>query len=158
MLANVNGVFNAAMVNGDMSDYTMYYGRGAGRAPTASTVVADIGDIARNLAHGETRYSRAAPTYGEGVTRLRAAGDIVSRFYLRFMLEDRPGAFGTVASTLGKHGVSISAASQKASGDGAQVPVVVLTHKSRTADLEAALDEIKASGVVSEAPVRLRMI
>ena len=54
--------------------------------------------------------------------------------------------------------VSISAASQKASGDGAQVPVVVLTHKSRTADLEAALDEIKASGVVSEAPVRLRMI
>ena len=64
-----------------------------------------------------------------------------------------------VATALGKHGVSISAASQKSSGEGnAPVPVVVLTHKSRTADLEAALDEIKASGVVSEDPVRLRML
>ena len=159
MLANVNGVFNAAMVNGDMSDNTMYYGRGAGRAPTASTVVADIGDIARNLAHGGARYHRAAPTYGEGKTVLRAAGDIVSRFYLRFMLADKPGAFGTVATALGRHGVSISAASQKSSGEGnAPVPVVVLTHRSRTADLEAALDEIRASGVASEDPVRLRML
>ena len=159
MLANVNGVFNAAMVNGDMSDNTMYYGRGAGRAPTASTVVADIGDIARNLAHGETRYSRAVPTYGEGNVKLRAAGDIMSRFYLRFMLADRPGAFGAVATALGNHSVSISAASQKSSGEGnAPVPVVVLTHKSRTADLEAALEEIKASGAVSEDPVRLRML
>ena len=159
MLANVNGVFNAAMVNGDMSDSTMYYGRGAGRAPTASTVVADIGDIARNLVNGETRYARAVPTYGEGKVKLRAAGDITSRFYLRFMLADRPGAFGSVATALGRHGVSISAASQKSSGEGnAPVPVVVLTHRSRTADLEAALEEIKASGVVSEDPVRLRML
>ena len=121
--------------------------------------VGDIGDIARNLAHGETRYARAVPTYGEGRTKLRAAGDIVSRFYLRFMLADRPGAFGTVATALGKHGVSISAASQKSSGEGnAPVPVVVLTHSSRTADLEAALEEIKTSGVVSEDPVRLRML
>jgi homoserine dehydrogenase len=80
MLANVNDAFNAAMVKGDMSDYTMYYGRGAGRAPTASTVVGDIGDIARNLAHGETRYMRGAPSYAEGQVKLRAAGDIASRF------------------------------------------------------------------------------
>ena len=121
--------------------------------------MADIGDIARNLAHGETRYARAAPTYGEGIVKLRAAGDITSRFYLRFMLADRPGAFGTVATALGKHGVSISAASQKSCGEGnAPVPVVVLTHTSRTADLEAALEEIKSSGVVSEDPVRLRML
>jgi homoserine dehydrogenase len=58
MLANVNDAFNAAWVKGDMSDYTMYYGRGAGRAPTASTVIGDIGDIARNLAQGQTRYRR----------------------------------------------------------------------------------------------------
>ena len=61
MLANVNDAFNAAYVKGDMSDYTMYYGRGAGRAPTASTVVGDIGDIARNLAYDETRYTRGVP-------------------------------------------------------------------------------------------------
>ena len=132
MLANVNDAFNAAMVKGDMSDYTMYYGRGAGRAPTASTVVGDIGDIARNLAHNETRYARAVPSYAEGTVKLRAAGDISSRFYLRFMLEDKPGAFGTVASTLGRHGVSIEAASQKGPANAdSSMTVVVLTHKAQ---------------------------
>ena len=158
MLANVNDAFNAVMVKGDMSDRTMYYGRGAGRLPTASTVVGDIGDIARNLAHGETRYRRAAPSYAEGRIRLRAAGDIVSKYYVRFMVADRPGAFGTIATILGKHGVSISAATQKETGDSGFVPVVALMHRARTSALDAALAEIKAAGVVSEDPVRLRMI
>ena len=159
MLANVNGAFNAAMVKGDMSDYTMYYGRGAGRAPTASTVVGDIGDIARNLAQDETRYARAVPNYAEGAIKLRAAGDIASKFYLRFMLADKPGAIGIVASALGKHGVSLSAISQKASGGGNQpVPVVALTYRAKASDLDAALAEIKASGVVGEDPVKLRML
>ena len=159
MLASVNDAFNAAMVKGDMSDYTMYYGRGAGRQPTASTVVGDIGDIARNLAHGETRYARGVPNYAEGAIKLRAAGDIASKFYLRFMLADKPGAMGVVTTALGRHGVSISAASQKASSEGnLPVPVVVLTHKAKASDLDAALEEIKASGVVGEDPVKLRMI
>ena len=159
MLANVNDAFNAAMVKGDMSDYTMYYGRGAGRAPTASTVVGDIGDIARNLAHDETRYARGVPDYAEGKIKLRAAGDIVSKFYLRFMVADKPGAFGTIASTLGKHGVSISAASQKSGNVGNEpVPVVVLTHAAKASAVEAALTEIKASGAIGADPVKLRMI
>ena len=159
MLANVNDAFNAAMVKGDMSDYTMYYGRGAGRQPTASTVVGDIGDIARNLAQGETRYARGVPDYAEGQVKLRAAGDIASKFYLRFMLADKPGAMGTVATALGKYGVSILAASQKSDREGNQpVPVVVLTHLAKASDLDAALGEIKQSGIVSEDPVKLRMI
>jgi homoserine dehydrogenase len=159
MLANLNDAFNAAMVKGDMSDYTMYYGRGAGRAPTAYTVVGDIGDIARNLAHNETRYARAVPSYAEGTVKLRAAGDISSRFYLRFMLEDKPGAFGTVASTLGRHGVSIEAASQKGPANAdSSMTVVVLTHKAKSSDLDEALEEIKSSGVVAADPVKLRMI
>jgi len=159
MLSNVNDAFNAAMVKGDMSDYTMYYGRGAGRAPTASTVVGDIGDIARNLAHGETRYARGIPNYAEGAVKLRAAGEIASRFYIRFLVADKAGAFGTIATILGNHSVSISAASQKAGGVGNEpVPVVVLTHEAKAADLEAALKEIEASGVVGGAPVKLRMI
>ena len=159
MLANVNDAFNAAMVKGDMSDYTMYYGRGAGRAPTASTVIGDVGDIARNLAAGSVRYRRAAPNYSEGKIKLKAAGDIVSKFYVRFMVADRPGAFGTIASILGKHNVSISAASQKGGNVGNEpVPVVVLTHAARTADLDAALAEIVKSGVVGADPVKLRML
>ena len=160
MLASVNDAFNAAWVKGDMSDYTMYYGRGAGRLPTASTVVGDIGDIARNLAHGETRYSRGVPDYAEGKIKLRAAGDIASKFYLRFMLADKPGAMGIVATALGKHGVSLMTVSQKGSSveGNLPVPVVALTHKAKAADVDAALAEIKASGVIGEEPVKLRVI
>ncbi len=160
MLASVNGVFNAAMVRGDMSDDTLYYGRGAGRLPTASTVVGDIGDIARNMAHDETRYENAVPNYNEGKIKLRASGEIVSRFYLRFMVTDKAGSLGTMASILGKFGVSISAATQKAV-EGAQegfAPVVMLTHPARAAAIENALAEIKAAGILSEDPVKLRML
>ena len=159
MLSNVNDAFNAAMVKGDLSDYTMYYGRGAGRAPTASTVIGDIGDIARNLAHGETRYARAVPNYAEGAVRLRPAGEISSKFYIRFLVEDKAGAFGTIASILGQHGVSLAAASQKAGSVGNQpVPVCVLTHAAKAKDLEAALGEIQASGVIGGEPVALRVL
>ena len=159
MLANVNDAFNAAMVKGDMSDYTMYYGRGAGRQPTASTVVGDIGDIARNLANDETRYVRAVPNYAEGAVKLRAAGDISSKFYLRFMLADRPGAMGIVTTALGKQGVSLSAVSQKGSTEGnLPVPVVVMTRLAKSSAVDAALAEIKASGVIGEDPVKLRVL
>ena len=166
MLASVNDAFNAAMVKGDMSDYTMYYGRGAGRAPTASTVVGDVGDVARNLAHGETRYARAVPDYAEGKLRLRAAGDIVSKFYVRLMVADKPGAFGLIATILGRHGVSISAATQKdpstalagAAAETGYAPVVALTHEAKARDLETALAEIKASGAVAGDPVKLRVL
>ena len=159
MLSNVNDAFNAVMVKGDMSDNTMYYGRGAGRAPTASTVVGDIGDIARNLAKGETRYRRGAPDYAEGSVALRAAGEIVSKFYIRLLVADKPGAFGTIASILGKYSVSISAASQKAGGNGNDaVPVVAITHAAKAADLENALADIKASGVIAGEPVALSIL
>lgn len=160
MLANVNGVFNAAMVRGDMADDTLYYGRGAGRAPTASTVVGDIGDIARNIAHGETRYARAVPTYAEGKVNLLDAGDVMSRFYIRFMVADKAGSLGSMTTILGKWGVSISAAMQKSSQDeaGGFVPVVMLTHPAKAASLESALEEIKAVGILAEAPVKLRML
>lgn len=159
MLSNVNDAFNAAYVKGDMSDYTMYYGRGAGRAPTASTVIGDIGDIARNLAANSIRYQRGIPNYAEGKVTLRNAGDIVSKFYVRCLLADRPGVFGNVASILGKHSVSIKAAKQKAASEDAKaVPVVILTHDAKASDLSAALKEIRESGVVMGEIVSLKMI
>ena len=158
MLAGVNDAFNAVMVKGDLSDRTMYYGRGAGRAPTASTVIGDIGDIARNIAHSETRWARAVPNYAEGAAKLRPANEIASKHYLRFMLEDRPGAIGIVASALGRRGVSILAIKQKDTANGGPVPVVVLTHRAKAADINAALAEIKESGVTGEEPVRLRVL
>ena len=160
ILASVNGVFNAAMVRGDLVGDTMFYGRGAGRLPTASTVIGDICDIARNMAHDEVRYARAVPTYGEGKTKLRASGDIVSRFYLRFLVADKAGSLGTMAAILGKYGVSISAATQKHAQDSENgfVPVVMLTHPAPARALDSALEQIEEAGILGEHPVRLRML
>ena len=158
MLSSVNGSFNAAWVKGDMSDETLYYGRGAGRAPTAATVIADVVSLAESLAQGKPRFPRAVPVYNEGRVRLKAPGEIVSKFYVRFMVADRPGAFGTIATILGTHGVSIAGAMQKESGENGFVPVVALLHEAKTENLERALQEIVATGVVGASPVKLRML
>ncbi|MBP5510436.1 MAG: homoserine dehydrogenase [Kiritimatiellae bacterium] len=160
MLATVNDVFNAAMVNGDMSGDTLYYGRGAGRAPTASTVIGDIGDIARNILAGGPRYTRGVCIANTGKLAIRKAEDIESRFYVRMMVADRPGALGIISTILGHCGVSIRAATQKESGETGTgyVPVVFLTNVAKNADLCRALKEIQGAGVVSEAPVKLRVL
>ena len=159
MLASVAGVFNAVMVRGDMTGDTLYYGRGAGREPTASTVIGDIADIARNLRTRQARHSRAVQIAREA-PRLRAADEMRSAFYLRLMVKDEAGSLGRFTGILGTHGVSIAAVMQKAggSGPGDFVPVVALTHRAQEARLNAALDEITASGVVSTRPVRLRLL
>ncbi len=157
MLASVSGVFNAVMVNGDMTGDTLYYGRGAGRLPTASTVIGDIADIARNLATNEARH----PSVVSGSKlNLCPTADMRHSFYLRLMVKDSPGSLGCFTSLLGKHNVSIASVIQKAdlAEDGSDVPVVVLTHAAREADVEAAIEEIHASGVVGERPVRLRIL
>jgi len=105
-----------------------------------------------------TTLARAVPVYNEGRVRLKAPGEIVSKFYVRFMVADRPGAFGTIATILGTHGVSIAGAMQKESGENGFVPVVALLHEAKTENLERALQEIVATGVVGASPVKLRML
>ncbi len=162
MLASVSNVFNAAMVRGDLSGDTLYYGRGAGREPTASTVIGDIGDIARNLMAGKSRYRRGVCVANEGKFRVRTADDIVSRYYVRLMVLDKAGSLGVITTILGKHGVSILAATQKAQPEElanvGYVPVVILTHAAKGAEIGAALGEICSAGVLNEEPVKLRMI
>ncbi len=162
MLASVSHVFNAAMVRGDLSGDTLYYGRGAGREPTASTVIGDIGDIARNLMAGKSRYRRGVCVANEGHFHMRAADDIVSRYYVRLMVLDKAGSLGVMTAILGKRGVSILAATQKAQPEEMEnagyVPVVMLTHAAKAAEMDAALREICAAGVLNEEPVKLRMI
>jgi homoserine dehydrogenase len=162
MLASVSNVFNAAMVRGDLSGDTLYYGRGAGRAPTASTVIGDIGDIARNLMAGKSRYRRGVNVANTGQVRIRPPSEIVSRYYARLMVLDKAGSLGTLTTILGRHGVSILAATQKESPDGQEnagyVPVVVLTHPAKGAEIDAALREVLDAGVVNEEPVKLRVI
>ncbi|MBQ7190471.1 MAG: homoserine dehydrogenase [Kiritimatiellae bacterium] len=160
MLASVNDVFNAAMVHGDLSGDTLYYGRGAGRAPTASTVIGDIGDIARNLSTGIPRYSRAINTVNSTKFRIRNADEISSKFYVRLMVRDRAGSLGIMTNAFGKHGVSIRAATQKETDEEfpGYVPVVFLTHRATHAAITAALAEITRSDVINAEPVLLRVL
>ncbi|MDD5704674.1 MAG: homoserine dehydrogenase [Kiritimatiellae bacterium] len=160
MLASVSGVFNAIMVRGDMTGDTLYYGRGAGREPTASTVIGDIADIARNLRARQARHRRAVQPVSDEPVRMRPLAEVQSACYLRLMVKDQAGSLGRFTSILGANDVSIAAVLQKPGGPagGGFVPVVALTHRAREACLDAALAEIQASGVVSETPVRLRLL
>ncbi len=162
MLASVSGVFNAAMVNGDLSGDTLYYGRGAGREPTASTVIGDIGDIARNLMAGRSRYRRGVCVANEGKLGILPADEVPSRYYLRLMVLDKAGSLGVMTTILGRHGVSILAATQQETtglpDDVGFAPVVMLTHPAKSAAVDAALREIKAAEVLNEEAVKLRMI
>ena len=158
MLASVGGVFNAVMVRGDLTGDTLHYGRGAGGDPTASTVIADLADIARNLAQGGPRHSRGI-VCGGAAPRIRALSEIRSRYYLRLMVKDEPGTLGVITTALGRHRVSIMAVTQRETAShNVPVPVVTLTHEALEADLDAALADIVANGILCEPPVRLRIV
>ncbi|MGN1359454.1 MAG: homoserine dehydrogenase [Kiritimatiellia bacterium] len=159
MLGSVSNVFNAVLVNGDMSDQTLYYGRGAGRAPTASTVVGDIGDLARNIATGKPRYSRALAKKEGVLPTVRPEGECESRFYLRVQLKDEAGTFGKLTTILGAQGVNIRAASQREEpSDSSFVPVVVLTNAAREDAMARAVEQIKQASIAEGEPVLLRML
>ena len=163
MLASVNNVCNAAMIRGDLSGDTLYYGRGAGRAPTASTVIGDIGDIARNLLLGKPRYTRALNAANAGKIKVRAPEAVVSRFYVRLMVSDKAGALGQFTTILGRYGVSIQAATQRepittGTVSTGFVPVVMLIHPTPDAALTEALAEVLKTGVIGEPPVKLRVL
>lgn len=160
-LASVNDVFNAVLVDGSMTGDTLYYGKGAGRAATASAVISDIVSVARHVAAGVPREAEPLPPMDEG-RALLAPEDCESRFYIRLMVREACGMVGRFATILGDHGVSIFAASQHEATDAQRaagyVPVVILTQPARAGDLRAALTEITAQGIVQSMPLQMCML
>jgi len=155
MLASVSGVFNAVMVRGDFVDDTVYYGRGAGREPTASAVVGDIADAVRNIVSGCPGRVPALARCAKP-PRIMPPEEMETRYYIRLSLQDEPGVFARIAAILGKQGISIASVLQKEIG-GRHVPVVILTHKARERSIIAALRKIKTLSAVGAEPVRLRI-
>jgi homoserine dehydrogenase len=155
-LANVNGVYNAVYVHGDMVGSELFYGRGAGQNPTASSVIADVADIARNIATGVShRIPLDRLTHG-GVRRLRRMGDIETRYYLRFMVMDRPGVLARLAGVLGRYGISIASVHQKERKAARIVPVVIMTHDAKESQVRRALQVIDHLGFAKHPTVALR--
>jgi homoserine dehydrogenase len=158
-LARVGGVYNAIQVKGDAVGDIMLYGRGAGSMPTASSVVSDVMDIARNIRMGAT--GRVPPTGFQADQRrplpIRAIEDISGLYYLRFMVLDRPGVLSQLSGVLGKHDISISSVLQRGRKDGQTVPVVMTTHMAVERNIRASLREIDALPAVSASTTVIRI-
>jgi len=155
LLANVNGVYNAIYVHGDLVGAELFYGRGAGQNPTASAVVSDISDLARNVALGiAKRVPTACPAHRR--LRLRRMDDIETRYYIRFMAVDKPGVLAKIANVLGRYHISIASVSQKERRAARVVPVVMMTHEAREAHLRQALAVIDRLQVVRSPSVAIR--
>ena len=153
LLASVRNEFNAVHVQSDCADATLYYGRGAGRMPTASAVVADIVDIARR---GDG--AAAPPFFYAHQLELRDIGLLEGRYYLRLTAEDHPGVLGEICAVLGKHGVSIASCIQKDQEAGEPVHIILMTHATIESGVTAALAEIDQLDFITEATQMLRAL
>ncbi|RMG59515.1 MAG: ACT domain-containing protein, partial [Deltaproteobacteria bacterium] len=149
LLATVRDAFNAIYVTGDFSGPVLLFGSGAGMDPTASAVVGDIIDIARNLRMG---VKRRVPFSGYerdgGKVEIKDMDEVVSEYYLRFIVIDKPGVLSKISGVLGKNDISISSVIQKGRKKEKDVPIVILTHEARERDLKNALREIDTLDVV----------
>lgn len=160
-LADVSGAFNAIHVSGDSVGPTMLYGMGAGMMPTASAVVSDAFQIARDIILGNSQTTIPNVLRGglDTAPRLKAPEELESRYYVRFQLADRPGVLGQITGVLGKHGVSIESVLQNYRDmEGGSVPVVMMTHDVSEARLASAITEIDALPVCTASTNRLRIV
>jgi homoserine dehydrogenase len=158
LLAEVGGVMNAVMIRGHASGDIFLSGAGAGMLPTASAVVGDIIDLAR-LARSES--SGASPSLGWQSLKgdhVKPAGDIRSRYYLRFSVLDRPGVLSSLSGVFAKHGISIAQVIQKGlTPDARSVFLVILTHDAFEKELYLALKEASSLEVLTAEPRVIRV-
>lgn len=156
-LALVRDAFNALFVVGDAVGSTLYYGRGAGQMPTASSVVADLIDMAVGRAQ-QTFNSLRLWSGTQGNIVMRDPRTMRSRFYLRMLVEDRPGVMADITRMLANHQISISSVIQhealdQPEGETEVVPLIIMTHTVTTGDFLAALAEIDRLSSVRPASV-----
>ncbi len=159
ILASIKGTVNAITVSADAVGDIMLYGHGAGMMPTASAVLSDIVDIARNILSGTVRRVPALSYQRENIRKIPILpiDDLITHYYLRFSALDRPGVLSTISGIIGKYGISLQSVHQKGRKMNGAVPLVMLSHRAREADVKCALNEINALDVVSSEAVLIRI-
>jgi homoserine dehydrogenase len=159
LLTQISGTVNAVTVSGDAVGDILLCGHGAGMMPTASAVVSDIADIARNILCGTARRVPPLSYQREYIRKvpILPMDDLVTHYYFRFSALDRPGVLSTISGILGKYDISIQSVHQKGRKTNGSVPVVMLSHLVKEADVKQALSEISALDVVSDEPVLIRI-
>lgn len=141
ILASVGGVFNAVLIRGDGVGDILCCGVGAGRDSTASAILSDVVEAARDLTCGSCRHISGFKP-GGAPDCLRLTGDANVRCYLRLTLLDKPGMFGQVGALLGKHSISIASVLQKENCRGRHVPVIIITHHAQEKAFREAIKEL----------------
>jgi homoserine dehydrogenase len=160
LLADVDGIKNAILVEGSAVGPTLYYGAGAGAQPTASAVVADLIDLARDVGVG---VSARLPALGVALADLRSLPiipieKVKTPWYLRMEVADKPGVLSRVASIFSEQGISIEALIQRAPGQGQTlVSLIVLTNKAPQDSVDMAVCEIEALETINGKVTRIRV-
>jgi homoserine dehydrogenase len=140
LLAKVDGVYNAILVEGDLVGRVLFYGEGAGALPTSSAVVADVVSAAQDILSGGGSRVRWRLEPGK---KIKPMAELETRYYLRLNVADQPGVLAQVAKVLGGHLISISSVIQKAADAAAQAAeIVIMTHPAKEAAVQQALGEL----------------
>lgn len=154
ILASVNGVHNAILIRGDVVGETLFYGSGAGRDPTSSSVISDLADAAlwRHAAEGQSGFV-PHELYGQPLP----VEESVSKYYLRVEADDQPGVLAQIAKALGDHGIGILSVIQPEDHEEGSAPIVLMLHYARYGDVKQALVAVGALDCVREQPVLMRV-
>jgi homoserine dehydrogenase len=150
-LASVGDAFNAVFVEAAAAGQLMFYGRGAGGAPTASAVLGDIVAVARNRLAGVRAASESA--YAD--LRIRPMGEAITRYHISLDVADRAGVLATIASVFARHDVSIATVRQAGRGD--EATLVIVTHLAPDAALAATVAELRGMEIVRSIASVLRV-
>jgi len=151
-LAGVRDAFNAVFIEADAAGQVMFYGRGAGGAPTASAVLGDIVTAARNRVTGSTGPGESS--YAQ--LPVLPMGAATTAYFVHLRVLDRPGVLAGVAGVFAEHGASIRSMTQKGEGD--QAELLILTHVGREADLAATVAQLRDLDSVDEVVGFMRVI
>ena len=152
-IAHIEGVFNAVVIEGDFVGTTMFQGRGAGQGPTASAVVADLVDVAR----GRHMPAFVVPAASLADRPAAPMDRHVGAYYMRLMVQDRPGVISAVSGALAKERISLESMLQRGRSQSGDVPVVLTTHETEEAAMRRALTHIAKLKAVAQEPCLIRI-
>ncbi|SBT09169.1 Homoserine dehydrogenase [Candidatus Propionivibrio aalborgensis] len=160
LIANVEGAMNAVLVKGDAVGATLYYGKGAGAEPTASSVIADLVDVTRmHTADPGQRVPHLAFQPNAMVDlKILPLSEVITSYYLRLRVEDKPGVLADITRILADQQISIDAMIQREPVEGEeQTDIIILTHQTREMNIDAAIVKIEALTAVKGKLTRLRL-
>jgi homoserine dehydrogenase len=158
-LANINGVYNAVLVEGEPLGQVMFFGPGAGKGATASAVVSDLVNIVSILksTNGSPNLDPLLSCSHQHYANLLPASEITTRFYARFLCQDVPGTIGYLGTCFGNHAVSLESVVQIGFQE-KLAEIVVVTHDVKEGDFRQALTEIKDLAAIDSIPSIIRVL